>query len=484
MNKAAFTIAAGCLLWALCGAAHAADPLIEAIEETLREPIRLVSEWESNNTLAFTMVAVVFLLGAVIAVIHSLPNPSIAKIGAVVLGSSVTLLTALNNAYFDFDHRQYKSMASQGRQLLAEIKASMVQLKEIPRDNKQGRDAMFEEIRKTRNAIMAIPASYKPRNAGEANHGDATRWIPEALVGTAHAMQGAPEWISKVPTDDENLYFVGYADGNDYASAKRASEERAYADARSFMSSKLSTPGGVDGTAAARYLLDSSRIASSYSYYDKQLNTFRFYTLVALSRKTADSDLRLYAGKTSQSATPAQRVAIQQAARSSNDYLSNRLATYSRELDRAQAQLKPAEYAQFSGARKLRQEGQARQAASELRAVTNARPDFYLGWFNLALALDEINDVAGAREAYERAVALEKKAAARDASLYNTYGYFLYRHREYSQAVTVLKTALEIAPDHPSARATLQLAQNGGNASRAVTEGPRPLEKCSATLAC
>jgi tetratricopeptide (TPR) repeat protein len=461
-----------------------ADGLIQAIEETLREPVRLVSEWESSNTMAFTMVALVFLLGAVIAIIHSLPNPTVAKIGAVVLGSAVTLLTALNNAYFDFDHRQYRSMASQGRHLLAEIKGTLVQLKEIPRENKEARHALFEEIRKHRNAIMMIPANHKPRGA-EAPRTAPVAWIPDALVGVAHAMQGgAPAWTTKLPVDDENLYFVGYADGPDYAAAKRTSEERALADARAFMSARLSAPGGVDGTAAARYLLDSSRVAGSYAYFDKKLNTFRSYTLLALSRKTAESDLRLYAGKTSRPATTAQHAAIQQAARSPTDYLSKRLTTYSRELDKAQAQLTPAEFGQFASARKLRQDGQAREAAAQLRSFTQTRPDFYLGWFNLALALEESNEVGGAREAYEKAVALEKKGSARDASLYNSYGYFLYRHKDFVQAAAHLRTALEIAPDHPTARATLQAAQWGGSTSRAPAEGPRPLDRCAATLSC
>lgn len=462
-----------------------ADGMLEIVNETLREPIRLVAEWETNNTWAFTLVALVFLIGAVIAIIHSLPNQHHAKIGAVVLGSAVTLLTALSNAYFDFDHRQYKSMASQGRQLLSEIRALQLQMKDVPTDNRQARESLLQEIRGHRNAIMAIPAQFRSRDKGQdvATPARTAAWVP-SWISTAHAQQTpAPAWVAQLPTDERNWYFVGYADGADFSQVKSASGERARQDARAFLGDRLARggAGGVDAGAAALYLLESSRVAGTYSYFDAKLNAFRFYTLLAMNRQIVDSDLLFYAGKTQQRANAAQYAALKGASRSSSDYLSKRLSLYSQELDRAQAQLTADEFDRFAKGRKLRQEGRTREAAAELQAFTAARPDYYLGWFNLALTLDEMNDPSGARKAYERAISLEQKGSARDASLYNTFGYFLYRNKDYPSAISHLKAALEIAPDHPTARGTLKAAETAA-ASRAPSGPPAAPVQCQPSV--
>ena len=91
--------------------------------------------------------------------------------------------------------------------------------------------------------------------------------------------------------------------------------------------------------------------------------------------------------------------------------------------------------------------------------MVQQQADFYLGWFNLALAYEERGEVANAKAAYKRAVELESKGQLRDASLYNTYGYFLFKNKQYKEAAASLRTALKIAPDHPKARTTLTAAE-------------------------
>jgi len=67
--------------------------------------------------------------------------------------------------------------------------------------------------------------------------------------------------------------------------------------------------------------------------------------------------------------------------------------------------------------------------------TVRTRNDFYLGWYNLAFAYDDKKDFANGKKAYERAVELEPKQPARDASLYNSYGFFLYTYRKYQEAI-------------------------------------------------
>lgn len=127
--------------------------------------------------------------------------------------------------------------------------------------------------------------------------------------------------------DDDNLYFLGSADGRDYLAVQQASRQNAYDEARSYLAGRLQASGknsGVDSASAAKYLLDSARVASTYSHYDKGRNTIRSYTLLSLSKKIAESDLRWYGAKNSQAASPVQQQSLRSAVRTQDAYISNR----------------------------------------------------------------------------------------------------------------------------------------------------------------
>lgn len=208
------------LCWCVAHPA-AADPLLASIDILLQEPTELVREWEVARYMSIAIVTVVVFLGAAVAVVHSLPM-TISKVGAVALGSAVTLLTGLNNAYFDFDHRQYKAMATQGRLLLAEIKVKINELSQFPLDQQDARKAIFEQIRRHKNEILALPMAFQERGVRAA--GDARS---AGFISPAYAQAGRPEWITKVPVDDEHLYFLGDAQGSDYFGTMNASREHA-----------------------------------------------------------------------------------------------------------------------------------------------------------------------------------------------------------------------------------------------------------------
>lgn len=305
------------LCWSVASPA-AADPLLASIDILLQEPTELVREWEAARYISIAIVTVVVFLGAAVAVVHSLPT-TLSKVGAVVLGSAVTLLTGLNNAYFDFDHRQYKAMATQGRLLLAEIKVKINELSQFPADQQDARKAIFERIRRHKNEILALPMAFQERSVRTA--GDAR---PASLIAPAHAQAGRPEWITKVPVDDEHLYFLGDAQGGDYFGAVNASRENALKQAREYLAGRLAAPqaGGADSASAAKYLLDSARVESTYSSYHSKERTLRVYTLLSVSKRVADSDLRLFGATNAQKVLPAQQQQLKDAVRSQSEYLN------------------------------------------------------------------------------------------------------------------------------------------------------------------
>ena len=158
------------------------------------------------------------------------------------------------------------------------------------------------------------------RTAAEASPRD----LPGRLIPPAHAQAGRPEWITKVPVDDEHLYFLGDAQGSDYFGTARASRRNAEEQARTYLASRLAAPqpGGVDSASAAKYLLDSAKVASTYSSYHSKERTLRVYTLLSVSKRVADSDLRLFGATNAQKVLPAQQQQLKDAVRSQSEYLN------------------------------------------------------------------------------------------------------------------------------------------------------------------
>jgi Tfp pilus assembly protein PilF len=91
--------------------------------------------------------------------------------------------------------------------------------------------------------------------------------------------------------------------------------------------------------------------------------------------------------------------------------------------------------------------------------VVAEHPSAYLPLFNLGLTYDRLGRAAEAEAAYRRALALEPALPQRDAAVYNTYGYFLYRQRRYEEAIPLLERALALDPEHSKARRTLAAAR-------------------------
>jgi len=438
--------------------ALAKDALLEAVDEILKEPTRLVGEWEQHQTVALVTVGAVGLFGAVIAIVHGVAL-GWSKLVSVVLGALVTLLTGIGNLYLDFDHRQYRSLASQGRYAISHAKSKLFQLGIVPADDIRSRDAVFEEIRRAANEVLVLPERYKerPRISDRETKGESKMhgWV----ISPAHAESGgAPDWIGRLPRDDSNFYFVGYADGRDYTEVRRISRERALEEAQTFLANQFDgakQAAAASNESTAKYLVESAKVQSTYSTYDKAKGYYRFYTLLSLSRRVAGSDLRLYNAKSGLPASLDLEKSLQSATRTQDDYLAKRLLIYTREAERSQSVLSPEQYERFNEARNLRRDRKYPEATTRLLELVKARPDFYLGWFNLALVYDDSNNFAAARNAYQRAIALEKQQNIGDASVYNSYGYLLYRQKDFREANVNLQRALELSPDHPKARNTL-----------------------------
>ena len=61
--------------------------------------------------------------------------------------------------------------------------------------------------------------------------------------------------------------------------------------------------------------------------------------------------------------------------------------------------------------------------------------------------------------AFEQAIKLEQTLTPRDASLHNSYGWFLYLNKQYKEAAAAFEEALRIDPQHVRAKSNLEAAK-------------------------
>ena len=141
---------------------------------------------------------------------------------------------------------------------------------------------------------------------------------------------------------------------------------------------------------------------------------------------------------------------IDEAQRVREDYTARQTTLYKTLEDHAKNNLTPELYLKYLKARQLRKEEKKYpEAISLLKEIVQQSPDFYLGWYNLGLAYDAINESTGAQEAYNRAIKLESKLPVRDATIYNSYGHFFYKQQKYQDALTQYRISLGIDPTNP-----------------------------------
>lgn len=87
----------------------------------------------------------------------------------------------------------------------------------------------------------------------------------------------------------------------------------------------------------------------------------------------------------------------------------------------------------------LRKSGRNKAAATILEQVVEKQPQFYLGWFNLALAYEGMDNMEKAKRAFDKAIEISTEKNLEDANLYNAYGMFLFRQEKYKEAAEQFK---------------------------------------------
>lgn len=426
-----------------------------SIERFLAEPYNLIKGWETKAMVALSLVILVGALGIVTAILQGY-NKQWCKSIVVVVGIVISLTTLVNNEVFDTDHRTLNKMAKHGHKILSTIHYLALQLDTT---NPETRKTIFEDIQKL------IQKIYELEEGPEKSEKKASfNIISLSYAGQTRQERQSPSWISEIPSDESNLYFVGIWDSSSLKDAQDFSYKDAIDQIIDYLTTQIEKGQQqkqveLDTKALAEYLTRSVQVETTHFTVDPKQNTYRYYTLIKLNKRLAGVNIKLFAIQSGTIVSPGVSSSIAQAKRSSDDYVARRQTAYTNLFDTAKEIYSGDVSEKFNEARKLRKEQKYEKAIDILEEITRARPDFYLAWYNLALAYDALDKSNLAGQAYEKAKDLEPRQVSRDPSLYNSYGFFLYRNERYADAIKQLEKALELDPGHPKAKRTLEEAR-------------------------
>lgn len=428
---------------------------MELVKTTLQhqteQKVELIQSWESTSSFLFLLAMAAIVFGLVIAVLQLFKNKH-CKIAAGIMAATISTLVAIDTGVYTVDHQTLKLRAMKARILVDDIEFLFaIDSPDLP---EKDRTEVFGEIRDKLKAISELAV-------------DGFAGISVELTSTAYASSGPdiPEWVQSPPEDRSSLFFVGLAESRSLKKAKEFSLDNALEKGVDYFASQFdrrqqANPQPLDAEALSEYLVKSAETVETHIAYDKEAKLFRYYTLLRLDRELAEVDIRFFSVMKRVEVPKDFDQVVTAQEPTYPDYYKSRTESYSVFLNEAQQTLPSEQYEKFIEGRQLRKSGRYEEAVPLLIEVTETYPDFYFAWYNLALAYHDIGDTDAANEAYQRAIELEGGLEKRDASLYNTYGYFLYQQGDYELAKENLKKALEIQPNHPKAKRNLAAVEN------------------------
>ncbi len=289
-------------------------------------------------------------------------------------------------------------------------------------------------------------------------------FVRPAYAAVAGQEPDEPLWVSQPPDDTRHLYFVGVGKDPDLRQAREQSYQDALAAATDHWVTTLAPAAresevGFDVAAISRYLASAGEVAETFFRAEGGGSVFTYYTLMRVNKRFLEVDLKILA-ITSKTAIPKEIAsAVIQSQRSAEEYVSRRtqIRAGAVSLARDSLGLDDAALRRYREGRRQRLAGDFEGGVRLLTEVTEQYPNFYLAWLDLGLAYDGLGDSPQASLSLERAVRLDSIYAIGDASVYNSYGFILYKQHRYEEAEVQLKKALQLDPTHPTAGNTLRV---------------------------
>lgn len=431
----------------------------ERLRALLDKRVDKISDWRDEARHVLLLTLAVGMLGIAAGAIQAFTGRWV-KLTTVAVGLIISGLTLVQSEVYRVDRQSLQRAAVRAERIIEDIELVLPQAPDV--ENTESWPEFAGLITRDLDRIDEIEDQLKGFDL-EGPESRAAFHLPD-LVRTAEAVEppGAPEWVTETPHSEHSFLFVGVGVDPSLGRAREMSNDDAMEQAVAYfavVADRGRGSSGVDADELSRRIVASAKVESTYYAFDRGSSGWQFYTLLRIARESADSAIEFYGVEQMQRVPDSVVQQLEQAERPQISYSKRRLEAQQETLRSVQQMVPSADYKQLEEARTLRRKGDPAAAIELLIDILARHDDLQLVWHNMALALDDLGRFDEALEAYARTAELQQAQGVDDASLFNSYGYLLYRMKRFEEAIPLLERALEIAPDHIVARNNLRAAR-------------------------
>jgi tetratricopeptide (TPR) repeat protein len=412
--------------------------------DAMKKPYEVkIKRWELTANTFLVLSIVIGILGTLTGALHA-SNTKLPKGFILAMGIAITVMTGVNNTALKGD---YRNLVSQARKIMMSIDIELV--RGYGEGNEQARTAWLDKMR---SLFLQLEDIEKPQTSSPIQQANKGEGLGTSLYAQARETQ-APIWLTSLPSDSANIYFVGMGENSDLEKAKALSslEAKCEASIMFFLQVERATAGIARAFKSfdfAMSMLESAEVADTYFQFSERTQRFRFYTLLMLSKKRMAMDKKFYSIEkgtfmpSSLSAFPENLQGLSQ-------------ADFQRSLKRQDLLmgsiydgLSSEEAAIFWDVHEARLHGDFQHAIARIGRIVETKTMFYFGWFEVALAYEDHGDTTQADQAYRRALALEPGLPFRDTRLILSYTNFLQKQKRNPEALDLVSKAIQGDPNN------------------------------------
>ena len=427
------------------------DPAYLMIVELKTKQEQKIQKWERYSNIALALVISVGTISAVIALLQKFKFKGI-RLSTGILGLVVAITVVIDSNIYP-DHQTLKKKIIEARFILEDVEYELTR-KVKSQDRAKWREGIRGKLKRISEIEIDLLAG--------------TESIDINFVASAYAQpRELPSWVTDPPSDDYYLYFVGNGQDTSLEVVESMSFQDAEKAAVDYLAPQIQSVEGIsnsriDFELLSEFLINAAEVYRTHYYLKRSDDLYRYYTLVRLARSSLEIDLTFFAIEKNIKINDTRKLSekLQSTTNPTKAYYDQRDMTYKELLEAARESLGPMDHERFLRAREIRKGGNPRKALALIEEIVGKHPTFFLGWYNSGLIHDALGDSAEADSSYRNAIELEPSQVTRHASIYNTYGYFFFKHNNYLEAKEWFEKALQVNPNHVLAKNNLRVVQD------------------------
>lgn len=414
--------------------------------KTMKVPYEAkIKHWESMAAICIAVTIAIGILGVLAGTLQK-SNRELLKNLALGMGVVIGVMTAINLGLSKADYQDY---AVRARRLITTINVEIIRV--YPEGNEQARQGWIAKILALFQELDNIGAPGPAKLNAQKTSGFTLFPYLYALEAQSRNIE-IPGWLTSLPADADNLYFVGMGENANLEKAKALSYSEAKCEAGIvlYLQFERATAGRgktFDSRSLAFSMLKSAEIEDTYFQFFNETQRFRFYTLLKLNKRRMLVDKRFYPID-NRTYVPASLSDYPEKLQGlSKDDFRRSLIRQEYLMNTIHKDLSPDELESFWKIHQTRLDGEYKVAFSKINPLLARKPGFYFGWFEQATDLEAEGDRVGAGNAYLRALELERALPFRDIRLVFAYADFLQKQKRHQEAIDIVAKAIQNDPN-------------------------------------